>query len=70
MTPIEEQFEILRTSEARADRQKLPDGSHVIIVPSVALPNGWSKQTVDVRFLAPVGYPLHKLGRSFASWWS
>lgn len=60
MTPIEEQFEILRISEAGADRQKLPDGSHLIIVPSVALPNGWSKPAVDVRFLAPVGYPFGK----------
>jgi hypothetical protein len=61
MTPIEEQFEVLRTSEIRAELQKLPDGSHLIIVPGVRLRTGWSKQAVDVKFLAPVGYPFAKL---------
>jgi len=60
MTPIEEQFEILVAQEAQANFQKLPDGSHLIIIPNIKLPTGWSKTTVDVKFIAPVGYPFAK----------
>jgi len=58
MTPLEQQFEILRSYRAEISFQKLPDGSHLVIVPGVVLPAGWSKPTVNVKFLAPVGYPL------------
>jgi len=60
MTPVEEQFEILRSYENGAVIQKLPDGSHLIIIPGVKLPSGWSKSVADVKFLAPVGYPFSK----------
>jgi len=58
MTPLEQQFEILRTYQTQTSLQKLPDGSHLIIVQSFTLPSGWSKPSVDIKFLAPVGYPL------------
>lgn len=58
MTPIEEQFQILLGQEHRASLQALPDGSHLVIIPDVKLPSGWSKTTVDVKFIAPVGYPF------------
>ena len=61
MTPVEEQFEILRSYETGATLQKLPDGSHLITICGVKLPTGWSKPAVDVKFLAPVGYPFAKL---------
>lgn len=60
MTPIEEQFEILLGQETQANLQKLPDGAHLIMVPSIKLPSGWSKSIVDVKFIAPVGYPFAK----------
>ena len=60
MTPVEEQFEILRSYETGATLQKLPDGSHLITVGGVKLPSGWSKSTAEVRFLAPVGFPFAK----------
>ena len=58
MTPLEQQFEILRTGQAETILQKLPDGSHLVIVPGVMLPAGWSKPTVIVKFLRQLGYPL------------
>jgi len=61
MTPLEEQFEILRSSESNASCQKLPDGTYLIIVPGIGLPDGWSKKAVDVKFIVPVGYPFAKL---------
>lgn len=60
MTPVEEQFEILKGYENGAQLRRLPDGSHLITVTGLKLRNGWSKQEVEVRFLAPVGYPFSK----------
>lgn len=60
MTPVEEQFEILRGYENGAVLQKFPDGSHLITIAGVKLPTGWSKPITTVRFLAPVGYPFSK----------
>lgn len=61
MTPLEEQVDLLRRSEANADCQKLHDGTHLITVRALNLPNGWSKKAVDVKFIVPVGYPFAKL---------
>lgn len=61
MTPLEEQFEILRNAVRNASRQKLADGTHLIVVKSVQLPNGWSKKSTDVKFVVPAGYPFAKL---------
>jgi len=58
MTPIEQQFEILRSSTAQPTLARLPDGSHLITIPAYELPDGWSKSRVDLKFIAPVGYPL------------
>jgi|SRR6266568_8324125 len=60
MTPLEEQFEILRTDFPGARLEHLPDGSNVIIVPSFPLPAGWSKGATEVKFIAPVGYPFSR----------
>jgi len=60
MTPVEEQFEILRSYETGATLQKLPDGSHLIVVSAVNLPSGWSKPVVEIKFLTPVGFPFAK----------
>ena len=60
MTPVQEQFEILRGYENGAVLQELVDGSHLITVGGVKLPSGWSKSETSVKFLAPVGYPFSK----------
>ena len=37
-----------------------PDGSSVVAIPSVPLPEGWSINTAEVWFVMPVGYPAAK----------
>jgi len=61
MTLLEEQFEVLRRSETNASLQKLPDGTHLVVLPGMKLPDGWSKQFTDIKFLVPIGYPFAKL---------
>ena len=58
MTPLEQQFEVLRGYFPSACLEKLPGGPHLIVVPGIELPSGWSKLEVTIKFLAPVGYPL------------
>lgn len=33
------------------------DGSAVVMVPDVSLPNGWSADSTTIWFVVPVGYP-------------
>jgi hypothetical protein len=35
----------------------LPSGAMLIRIPNFKVPGGWNKDVVEVRFLAPVGYP-------------
>ena len=58
MTPLEQQFEILRGQCAGATLNQLPDGAHLITIPAYPLPDGWSKQVTEIKFIAPVGYPF------------
>jgi hypothetical protein len=58
MTLIHQQFEVFRSTVAEATLQPLPDGSHLVIAPAFQLPEGWSKESVIVKFIAPIGYPL------------
>ena len=60
MTPLEEQFEIFRVDWPEARLERLPDGSHLVTVPNFVLPNGWSKPSSDIKFVAPVGYPFSR----------
>src|SRR5439155_15879006 len=60
MTPLEEQFEILRVEWPTARLERLGDGSHLISIPGVSLPKGWSKDSIELKFLAPVGYPFSR----------
>jgi hypothetical protein len=61
MTPLEQQFEVLRSSVSGATLEKLPDGTHLVAVPAVKLPNGWSKEFTAVKFIVPAGYPFAQL---------
>jgi hypothetical protein len=45
--------------------EALPDGSHVVLVP-VALPSGWSREQVTVRFVVPIPYPAAQLDCFYA----
>lgn len=57
MTPIDQQLEQLRSIHPGAALKRLPSGSHLVTVPNVPMPHGWSQATVTVLFLAPPGYP-------------
>jgi hypothetical protein len=40
--------------------QRRADGSYLVTVTGVELPDGWTPRTVDVLFVAPPGYPAAK----------
>ena len=58
MNPVEKQFEVLKAYEPTATLEPLPDGLYIISIPNILLPNGWSKQSTQIKFIAPIGYPL------------
>lgn len=62
MSLVEEQFEELKrwTGENGSELRALPDGSHMISVPNVKLPPGWSLASTTIRFIAPPAYPHAK----------
>lgn len=58
MNPVEAQFEALRAIYPNAVRQPLPDGSSIVTVPNVPVPEGWTAKEATIRFHVPVGYPM------------
>lgn len=57
MTPIQQQFEILKNDFPAAVFQQLSSGAVLITVPNLRLPHGWSQENATIKFLVPVGYP-------------
>jgi hypothetical protein len=60
MTPFEEQFAILKSECPEVFQRKFPSGAYLITVPSVKLSPGWSRDKIDIKFIAPVGFPYAK----------
>jgi hypothetical protein len=60
MNPLEQQLQILKNYESEASLQTLPGGLNLVSVPNIKLPNGWSKGSTEIKFIAPVGYPLSR----------
>lgn len=60
MTPVEQQFEQLKTAHPNSTMVSLPDGAFLITISGFELPPGWNKSKTDIIFIAPVGYPLAK----------
>ncbi len=60
MTPTEEQFQELAKQFPGATSAKAADGSCLIKIPNVELPDGWIPKMTTVWFVAPVGYPASK----------
>lgn len=58
MPPLQDQFNILVGDQPNAKLDRLPDGSHVISISDFQLPEGWSKKTIELKFVAPVGFPF------------
>lgn len=59
MTPLEQQLDALRSVSAcqGASATRLPSGAHLIEIPNVKLPNGWSHREGTILFVVPPGYP-------------
>ena len=57
MTPIEQQFEDLKTLHAEATATPQVSGAYLIEIPEYRLPRGWNQEIVRILFLAPPGYP-------------
>ncbi len=58
MNPIvKDQLALLCVDHMEATATPLPSGAHLITVPNVKLPDGWSAATVTILFLTPPGYP-------------
>ncbi len=60
MTIIEQQTQELSQKFTEATCIKAPDGSHLVTIPNVSLPEGWNSKTTTVRFIAPVGFPASR----------
>jgi len=60
MTPFQQQFSILKGVYGNAFTQDLPSGAVIIVLPDFPLPGGWSQNRTEIRFVAPVGFPLAK----------
>jgi hypothetical protein len=60
MTLTEEQIQEIGKLYPGAASVKAGDGSYLITVPNVELPEGWNVKSTTVRFIAPVGYPQSK----------
>lgn len=60
MTPIQQQFQILKDQYEGASLQPLPSGAFLITIPDYKIPEGWSHDKVKIKFIVPIGYPLAK----------
>lgn len=54
---VEQQLLALREQYPSATLRVNPDGGHIVHVPDMALPPGWSLPSTDVWAVAPAGYP-------------
>lgn len=59
MTPVEQQFETLKTLSKceKATLKQLPSGAHLITIPDFKMPHGWNKDVVTIFFVTPPAYP-------------
>lgn len=57
MTLLEEQFAILKGEYQDAALTMLPSGAALIEIKNFNLPSGWTKASISLKFIAPVGDP-------------
>lgn len=59
MNPVvQRQLDDLKRVYPGASATLRSDGSVLIVVPDLRLPDGWNERSTTVRFLAPVQYPI------------
>lgn len=61
MTPVQQQFEALRSRFPSAELLPAPNTVGVVVITDVRLPSGWSHPSTTVKFVVPAGYPLAAL---------
>jgi hypothetical protein len=57
---METHLTALRGVYSGSELTSLPDGTSLMKVPSVVLPDGWNQKTTTIWFLVPVGFPLSR----------
>jgi hypothetical protein len=55
---VQRHFETLEADHPNASLAGNQDGTFTVRVPGIPLPPGWNRQTVDIAFVVPTGYPL------------
>lgn len=56
MKPLGEQFAAIRAAFPGATLSPSA-GLHLVVIPTVPLPAGWTQTKTHIRFVVPVGYP-------------
>ena len=57
MSIVDDHLRALGERHADMAATVLPSGTRLVVLPSVTLPAGWSKDRTEVRFLVPPSYP-------------
>jgi hypothetical protein len=57
MKTVEEQFAEISATFSGATFTPVGGGMHLVRVPNVPLPEGWSQSSTEIRFVVPNGYP-------------
>lgn len=57
MPIVDDHLKALGERHAGMESTPLASGTRLVVLPSVRLPEGWSKGTTAVRFLVPPSYP-------------
>ena len=56
MKPVQEQFDAIAQVYPGATMAAV-EGLQLVVIPTIALPKGWSQRQTHVRFVIPNGYP-------------
>lgn len=57
MKSVQEQFDGVKQVFGGASLTPTGGGAHVVRIPDVSLPDGWSQTSTEIRFVVPNGYP-------------
>jgi hypothetical protein len=57
MKSLDDQFAEVSLAFAGAVLTPADNGMYLVRIPNVSLPEGWSQQSTEVRFVVPNGYP-------------
>lgn len=57
MKTVNEQFADVSRAFSGATLTPVGNGMHLVRIPKVPLPDGWSQSSTEIRFVVPNGYP-------------